>query len=71
VAFSHEGGPDELKVFVVGQADLDQESLLSSMNGQLKRLLNPLFKVSQVRVVAQLPRTVSGKVMRRELRAQP
>lgn len=68
VAFSREGGPDELKVFVVGQAGLDHPKLLTSMNAQLKQLLNPLFKVSEVRIVSQLPRTASGKVMRRELR---
>jgi acetyl-CoA synthetase len=70
VSFSRDGGPDELVVFVVARNELDRAELLTAMNGQLKRQLNPLFKVNAIKIVPQLPRTASGKVMRRELRKQ-
>ncbi len=68
VAFSKQGGPDELVVFVVGAPDQAPEQLLLAMNRQLKEQLNPLFKISAIKQVASLARTASGKVMRRELR---
>jgi acetyl-CoA synthetase len=69
VASSDQGGPDELVVFVVGDTSLQPDSLIREMNKQLKSQLNPLFKVSSVKLVPSLPRTASGKVMRRELRS--
>lgn len=64
------GGPDRLVVFVVSAADLRVEagSLREAIQDELKRRMNPLFKVYLVEVVDELPRTASGKVMRRELR---
>ena len=38
-------------------------------NAVLKRELNPLFQVTAVTIVEQLPRTASNKVMRRLLRS--
>jgi acetyl-CoA synthetase len=70
VAYSKNGGPEELIVFVVGDSSLQPVTLLPAMNNQLKSQLNPLFKVSQIELVPNLPRTASGKVMRRELRAK-
>jgi acetyl-CoA synthetase len=40
------------------------------MNQALKMELNPLFKVHSIESVSAMPRTASGKVMRRKLRAQ-
>jgi acetyl-CoA synthetase len=66
-----ESGPDRLVVFVVPATESgqpDESSLLREMNDTIKRTLNPLFKIAEVRVVPSLPRTASNKVMRRELR---
>ncbi|MEL7497244.1 MAG: AMP-binding protein [Planctomycetota bacterium] len=45
------------------------ESLQREMNTRLKQELNPLFRISRLAIVDQLPRTASGKVMRRMLRS--
>lgn len=78
-------GPEELVVFVVATASacynepnvlgraIEAErhaDLRETFNRALKETLNPLFRVSHVRIVDSLPRTASNKVMRRELRAQ-
>lgn len=70
VAFCEDGGPDHLVVFAVLAADAntDPSHLLTSMNRVLKADLNPLFKVHSVNLISSLPRTASGKVMRRRLR---
>ena len=60
------GGPSELVVFVVGDADVG--ALQTEMQQRLRAELNPLFKVSRVELIDELPRTASAKVMRRSLR---
>ena len=72
VAFAKDG-PAELVVFVVLDVpapEVDLDVLKRSMNQCLKVRLNPLFRVSRVMVVDLLPRTASGKVMRRQLRTE-
>ena len=82
VAFAEDGGPEELIVFAVlnrqdqptsvAQSQVDQifvDKIMASMNRQIRQELNPLFRVSRVHLVPSLPRTASGKVMRRELRS--
>ena len=68
VAISAQGGPSELVVFVVGENELDLSKMRDEMTAQIRRNLNPLFKISGVQLVDSLPRTASGKVMRRQLR---
>ena len=70
VAASFDGGPASLVVFVVLDGDDDEVSdeLRKSMNVAIKSQLNPLFKISQIVLADSLPRTASGKVMRRKLR---
>ena len=64
-----EGGPDRLVVFaIVDRADIDDGSLLTTMQDAIRSDLNPLFKVHQVVIVESLPRTASHKLMRRTLR---
>ena len=46
------------------------ETWLAAMQQAIRTDLNPLFRVSEVRIVGQLPRTASNKVMRRQLRAE-
>ncbi len=74
VAFAQDG-PAELVVFAVLDAEevgttVDLDDLKRSMNQLLKERLNPLFRVCRLVVVDALPRTASGKVMRRKLREQ-
>ena len=66
---AQDGGPETLAVFVVSDRDhaVKEEELRNSMNAVLKADLNPLFRVSQVRLTDSLPRTASNKVMRRKL----
>ena len=66
------GGPSMLWVFAVLQDDGHQATV--GLEGQLQQAirthLNPLFKISAVTVIENLPRTASHKIMRRLLRDQ-
>jgi len=65
------GGPSELVVFVVpAEPSTDAAALSPALQQALKSRLNPLFRISAVKLVATLPVTASNKIMRRELRAQ-
>lgn len=71
VAMARDGGPAELVVFVVPDREpplWDAEEVQREINQRLKTELNPLFRASHVEIVDSLPRTASGKVMRRKLR---
>jgi acetyl-CoA synthetase len=70
IALTHCGGPEELFVFAVCRKVIPPADLVRLFNQKLREELNPLFKVSEVRVVESLPRTASNKVMRRTLRDQ-
>lgn len=64
------GGPNKLVVYCV-QAEGSNKSAAEFKNAfqsVIKSQLNPLFKVSDVVMKDQLPRTASNKVMRRVLR---
>jgi acetyl-CoA synthetase len=65
-----EGGPERLVVFVVpeGGAAFDGGAVLDEMRSTLRDHMNPLFKLSEVVPLDELPRTASNKVMRRVLR---
>ena len=64
-----EGGPSELVIYAVCLFSKEtQENKLRQAQTIVKNLLNPLFKVQELIEVDKLPRTASGKVMRRELR---
>jgi acetyl-CoA synthetase len=67
-----DGGPSQLIVCVgTGpSARMDAEKLQQTMQHAIKTRLNPLFKIHDVFVVDQLPRTASNKIMRRQLRTQ-
>ncbi|MEM1415620.1 MAG: AMP-binding protein [Myxococcota bacterium] len=66
------GGPSLLVIVAVpdGDATLDAEALRSAFQKSIRTHLNPLFKVHSVELRATLPRTASGKVMRRVLRKE-
>lgn len=69
------GGPSKLVIYVVLEIGMDvdregcdKDSLQATMQKSIKVHLNPLFGISDVAIVASLPRTASNKVMRRLLR---
>ena len=62
------GGPSQLVVYAVVSGEVHAEGLEDSLQAALRRNLNPLFRIGAVIVVESLPRTASGKVMRRILR---
>ena len=64
------GGPSNLVIyFVESKSDFDHEERFIQVGKIIKTKLNPLFKVSNLILIDKLPRTVSGKVMRKNLRS--
>jgi len=64
-----EGGPSVLVIYAVCLPSKESlENKLRQTQSIVKNQLNPLFKVQQLIEIEKLPRTASGKVMRRELR---
>lgn len=63
-----DGGPSQLIVFAVLLVDRDEASLVAELQEAIRFKLNPLFKIHEVITLDALPRTASGKVMRRVLR---
>lgn len=63
-------GPSQLVVYAVAQENNTKniKDLKSEFQKMIKKQLNPLFKVHDVVLVDQLPRTASNKIMRRVLR---
>ncbi len=66
------GGPNNLVIYAVQQegADKDKETLRNEFQQEIKKQLNPLFKIADVVLTDKLPRTASNKIMRRVLRDQ-
>ncbi len=67
-----EGGPSRLVVYAVADdpAEADVDRWKEEMQQAIRSRLNPLFKVHDVVLIDELPRTASAKVMRRSLRAE-
>jgi acetyl-CoA synthetase len=66
-----EGGPSQLVIYAVtDDGGMSEEALKSSFQKAIKTELNPLFKVKDVVLRDQLPRTASHKIMRRVLRKE-
>jgi acetyl-CoA synthetase len=63
-------GPERLVLFVVPEGAGDARALRTELGGAIARRLNPLFKVHDVVLVDELPRTASQKLVRRELRSR-
>lgn len=62
-------GPSELIIYAVLN-DLHPTDLHDSFQQAIRQHLNPLFRIKEVVVVDQLPRTASQKILRRQLRKQ-
>lgn len=65
-----EGGPSQLVIYAVVDGDYAVDALKQDMQQAIRGALNPLFKIHELCLVATLPRTASGKVMRRLLRSR-
>ncbi|MGB5320742.1 AMP-binding protein [Lutimonas sp.] len=64
-----DGGPSQLVLYIVPLASgLSVDEKLKRAKTIIKERLNPLFKVEKLIEIESLPRTASGKVMRRTLR---
>lgn len=66
------GGPSQLVIYLVlnDRDQQDQNNLQKEIQKQIRQHLNPLFKVQNVVITKNLPRTASNKVMRRSLRKE-
>ncbi|KAF8778999.1 hypothetical protein HU200_003104 [Digitaria exilis] len=67
------GGPEHLAILAVlkdRSAPYDVNLLKSKFQRAIQKSLNPLFKVTYVKVVPEFPRTASNKLLRRVLRDQ-
>jgi acetyl-CoA synthetase len=63
-------GPSSLVIFsVIGkQTTLTSDALKQEMQSRINKHLNPLFKIHELVMVRELPKTASNKIMRRKLR---
>ena len=67
------GGATRLVVYVVPaepEPEFDEEGLLLTFRKAIAERLNPLFRLHDVKVVRQMPRTASNKILRRQLRSR-
>jgi len=62
-------GAEILVVFVIPATEVAEDELLIELRRRVAGELNPLFKIHDVVLVEELPRTASNKLMRRKLRA--
>jgi acetyl-CoA synthetase len=70
IAKNNPDAPTELIIFIVvdSKMQLDLNQVKSQMQNAINVKLNPLFKISGVRIIDTIPRTSSNKIMRRVLR---
>ncbi|XP_062172172.1 probable CoA ligase CCL12 isoform X2 [Alnus glutinosa] len=66
------GGPEQLVIFVVLKKGFNAkpDELKSKFSRAIQSNLNPLFKVNNVMIAPEFPRTASNKLLRRVLRDQ-
>lgn len=70
IAVQPEGeGQEKLVIFAVSSDCQSQSHLQAELAKLISQKLNPLFKIYQLILVENLPRTASNKIMRRTLRA--
>jgi acetyl-CoA synthetase len=62
-------GAEKLVVFVIAEENADSIELLGELRRMVSTKLNPLFKIHDLVLIEDLPRTASNKLMRRQLRA--
>lgn len=62
-------GPAQLVIFAAATKTLNKQTLKMDMQALINKHLNPLFKIHDLIIVKELPKTASNKIMRRVLRA--
>ncbi len=63
------GGPSILVVYYIEDViEINKQDRLQMAKQIIRKRLNPLFKINELVLIDKLPRTASGKVMRRKLR---
>lgn len=65
-----DNGPSLLVIYASTIAKLDKQITLTAMQKKINTQLNPLFKIHDVILTNELPKTASNKIMRRVLRKQ-
>ncbi len=71
IAVSEESGPTKLIIYVVlnnTNQHIEKNKLHDLLQKHINQHLNPLFHIDAVILLDKLPRTISGKILRRELR---
>lgn len=65
-----DNGPSLLVIFAATTQPLNKANLIKVMQKKINTSLSPLFKIHDVVLTANLPKTASNKIMRRALRKQ-
>ena len=71
VGFPHEIKGTGIHAFVVlneGFSELERRDLIGALKQQVRQVIGPIATPDRVQIVAALPKTRSGKIMRRLLR---
>jgi acetyl-CoA synthetase len=64
-----ERGLEKLAVFYCSEEPIDEVCLMSELQTMISTQLNPLFRISKIIKIDILPRTASGKLIRKDLRS--
>lgn len=65
-----DNGPSLLVIYAETTENSDKTILMREMQKKINMHLNPLFKISDIVLIRELPKTASNKIMRRVLRKQ-
>lgn len=68
IAVSPQLGPSQLVIYAATNNTLDKKSTIDIMQQRINQRINPLFRISDIVFISELPKTASNKVMRRMLR---
>lgn len=63
-------GPSRLIIYAVATSELNKQEIQHEMQKRINQHLNPLFKIYDIVLINELPKTASNKIMRRLLRDQ-
>lgn len=63
-------GPSQLVIYAATNYSLDKKIIQQEMQKKVNEHLNPLFKIKDVILLKELPKTASNKIMRRLLRKE-
>ncbi len=65
-----QSGPTQLIIYAATTVSLEKNKILNEMQKRINSRLNPLFKITDLIFISELPKTASNKIMRRMLRDQ-